>query len=71
VWLEGRKVLGGFALVHTRTRGDEKNWLLVKMKDDQADAWRKPVRTEPESVVSGRDLAQVAEEEGPTEDHDE
>lgn len=62
VWLEGRKLRGGYALVHTRLRGDDRNWLLVKMKDGGSDARRKPTRTEPESVLSGRTLDEVAEE---------
>jgi DNA ligase D-like protein (predicted 3'-phosphoesterase) len=63
VWLEGRKLRGGYALVHTELRGNPKNWLLVKMKDEGADARRNPTSTEPESVLSGRTLAEVAEEE--------
>jgi DNA ligase D-like protein (predicted 3'-phosphoesterase) len=61
VWLEGTKVRGGYALVHSKMRGDEKNWLMVKMKDDEADARRNPVSTEPESVLSGRTIEEVAE----------
>lgn len=66
IWLEGKKLRGGYALVHSKMRGKEKNWLLVKMKDDQADARRNPVSTEPKSVLSGRTLEQVrkAHEEG-------
>jgi len=60
VWLEGRKLRGGFALVHARPGGDDDAWLLVKMKDEGADARRNPVSTEPESVLSGRTLAEVA-----------
>jgi DNA ligase D-like protein (predicted 3'-phosphoesterase) len=60
VWLEGKKLSGGYAL--TRFRGDDQ-WLLVKMNDDQADARRNPTRTEPESVLSGRTVEQVAEDE--------
>jgi DNA ligase D-like protein (predicted 3'-phosphoesterase) len=62
VWLEGRKLRGGYALVHSRSGGDERNWLLVKMKDEGADARRNPTRTEPESVLSGRTVAEVAAE---------
>lgn len=62
VWLEGSKISGGYALV--RTGGDDERWLLIKMDDEEADARRKPTSTEPESVASGRDLEQVAEEEG-------
>jgi DNA ligase D-like protein (predicted 3'-phosphoesterase) len=56
IWLEGKKLRGGYALVHSRLGGKEENWLLVKMKDEGADARRNPVSTEPESVLSGRTL---------------
>jgi DNA ligase D-like protein (predicted 3'-phosphoesterase) len=59
VWLEGRKVRGGYALVHSRMGGDPKNWLLIKMKDEGADARRNPVSTEPESVLTGRTVEEV------------
>jgi len=62
IWLEGKKLRCGYALVHSKLRGDPKSWLLVKMKDEGADARRRPVRTEPESVLSGRTLKEVAEE---------
>ena len=58
VWLEGRKIKGGYALIRT---GKEERWLLVKMDDDEADARRNPVSTEPTSVLSGRTLEQIAE----------
>ena len=58
-WLEGRKLTGGYAL--TRFRGGD-GWLLVKMADDRADARRNPVSTQPESVLTGRTVADVAEE---------
>ncbi len=63
VWLEGSKIRGGYALVRTGG-GDDSRWLLIKMDDDEADARRKPTSTEPESVTSGRDLDEIAEEEG-------
>jgi DNA ligase D-like protein (predicted 3'-phosphoesterase) len=61
VWLEGKKLKGGYALIRTG-KGDDKRWLLVKMKDDEADARRNPVSTEPESVLSGRTLDDIREE---------
>jgi DNA ligase D-like protein (predicted 3'-phosphoesterase) len=61
VWLEGEKLSGGYALINTK--GDDR-WLLVKMKDDGADARRNPVSTEPASVLSGRTVEEVAREEG-------
>lgn len=63
VWLDGEKIRGGYALVHAKLGGDERAWLLVKMKDDEADARRNPTSTEPRSVLSGRTVEQVAEAE--------
>lgn len=62
VWLEGKKLRGGYAFVHSKLRGKDENWLLVKMKDDAADARRNPTSTEPKSVLSGRTVEEVAEE---------
>ncbi len=67
IWLEGQKLQGGYALIHTRLE-QGKDWLLVKIDDDAADARRNPTSTEPASVVTGRTLAQVAAEEGTDDD---
>jgi len=64
VWLEGRKLRGGYALLHARLGGDERHWLLRKLDDEGADARRKPASTEPRSVLTGRTLEEVAAEEG-------
>lgn len=64
VWLEGRKLRGGYALVHARLGGKDENWLLVKMDDAGADARRNPVSTEPESVVSGKTIEEIAADQG-------
>jgi DNA ligase D-like protein (predicted 3'-phosphoesterase) len=61
IWLEGKKLKGGYALVRTGS-GDDTRWLLVKMRDREADARRNPVSTEPESVLSGRTIEQVAQQ---------
>ena len=63
VFLDGDKLQGAYALTRTRMRGDPSNWLLVKVDDDHADARRNPVRTEPESVLSGRTVDDVDEED--------
>jgi DNA ligase D-like protein (predicted 3'-phosphoesterase) len=61
VWLEGRKLRGGYALTRIG-KGKRERWLLVKMADEQADARRKPVKSQPESVLSGRTVDEVAAE---------
>ena len=63
VWLDGDKLSGGYALIRTGG-GGRPRWLLVKMKDDGADARRNPTSTEPGSVKTGRTLEEVREEEG-------
>jgi DNA ligase D-like protein (predicted 3'-phosphoesterase) len=63
VWLAGEKVRGGFSLIRTGKKEDAR-WLLIKMIDEEADARRKPVSTAPDSVLSGRSIDAVREEEG-------
>lgn len=67
VWLEGEKLTGGYALLRTG-KGDKARWLLIKMKDDGADARRNPTSTQPESVITGRTVEEVAEQEGASDD---
>jgi DNA ligase D-like protein (predicted 3'-phosphoesterase) len=57
--LDGEKLHGGFALTRIR-QGKDEAWLLVKKSDDDADGRRKPVRSQPESVLSGRTLDEVS-----------
>ena len=61
VWLEGHKLRGGWSLVRTG-RGAKPQWLLIKRRDEGADARRRPQSTQPESVKTGRTIEQVAEE---------
>ncbi len=65
VYLEGEKLRGGFALVHTKMGGKEKNWLLIKMRDDEADdeAGSDVADDHPDSVLSGRRIEDLAEDE--------
>jgi DNA ligase D-like protein (predicted 3'-phosphoesterase) len=61
--LHGEKLTGNYVLVRTGGGGRER-WLLIKERGEGADARRKPARTQPRSVLSGRTLKQVAAEEG-------
>jgi DNA ligase D-like protein (predicted 3'-phosphoesterase) len=51
-WLEGHKLEGGWSL---RRVADDR-WLLIKKRDEHADARRNPVSTQPESVKTGRTI---------------
>ncbi|MGA7579319.1 MAG: DNA polymerase ligase N-terminal domain-containing protein [Desulfobaccales bacterium] len=60
VWLEGRKLKGGYSLTRFKTGKDEA-WLLVKADDEEADASTDLTRTRPESVLSDRTLEEIAQ----------
>jgi DNA ligase D-like protein (predicted 3'-phosphoesterase) len=62
VWLEGRKLKGGYALTRFKTGKDEA-WLLVKADDEAADPGHNPVADEPQSVLTGRTIEEIAGEE--------
>jgi DNA ligase D-like protein (predicted 3'-phosphoesterase) len=62
-WLEGEKLRGGYTL-HRTEAGAKPQWLLIKRRDEAADARRDPVATRPESVLSGRTLEQLLAEAG-------
>jgi len=59
--LDGEKLKGGYSLRRIR-QGDKPQWLLIKKRDDKADARRNPVSTQPESVLSGRTIEEVRDE---------
>lgn len=61
--LFGKKLRGGFALVHIKKArdGEENAWLLIKERDDASDPdWR--VEDHAESAKSGRTLADLAKD---------
>ena len=58
IWLEGKKLRGGFALILTGKR-EKARWLLIKIVDDEADARRNPTSTEVKSIISGRTLDEI------------
>src|SRR5437762_6870791 len=56
----GKKLKGSFVLVRTRDR----QWLLMKHKDEYAKAGEDIAETEPYSVITKRTLTEIAEDEG-------
>lgn len=62
VELNGDKLRGGYALKRIEG-GTKPQWLLIKMDDDDADARRNPVSTEPDSVKSGRSIREIADDD--------
>jgi DNA ligase D-like protein (predicted 3'-phosphoesterase) len=63
IWLDGEKLVGGYALIRTGG-GEDERWLLIKMDDDDADARRNPTSTEPDSVKTDRSLDEIHDQEG-------
>jgi len=61
IYLKGKKLIGGYVLINTG--GDDyKRWLLKKMDDNEADARRNPVSSEPKSALSGKKLEEIEKE---------
>jgi DNA ligase D-like protein (predicted 3'-phosphoesterase) len=63
LFMLGEKIKGAYALVRTGPAGDREKWLLIKKRDEGADARRKPTSSQPQSVLSGRTIEQVLAEE--------
>jgi bifunctional non-homologous end joining protein LigD len=71
--LHGEKLRGRFTIVRTSRRpgaaptrpfeDDGEQWLLIKKRDEGADARRRPTSSQPESVLSGRTIEQLLKEE--------
>jgi bifunctional non-homologous end joining protein LigD len=59
--LHGHKLSGSWALVQMKNRG-ERNWLLIKHRDDAARPGSSIVTEAPHSAASGRSLEQIAAE---------
>jgi len=56
--LNGKKIKGGYALIKT-SKGKDARWMLIKMKDNYADARRNPVSTQKKSVLTGRTMREI------------
>jgi bifunctional non-homologous end joining protein LigD len=57
--LHGQKLRGGFALQRTGPDGPKPQWLLIKRRDDESRPGSDIVTERPESVLSGRTLAET------------
>ena len=59
VRLFGKKIRGGYSLIQTKMRGEDKNWLLVKENDADADVHRDPASSDRKSVLTGKTIQEV------------
>jgi DNA ligase D-like protein (predicted 3'-phosphoesterase) len=75
IFMLGEKIKGAYALVRTRSSSERvapggapshqrEQWLLIKKRDEGADARRKPTSSQPQSVLSGRTIEDLLKEEG-------
>jgi DNA ligase D-like protein (predicted 3'-phosphoesterase) len=62
-YLKGKKLQGGYALVRMDKEAKQEQWLIFKLDDEHADARRNSVRTEPNSVLTGRSMQEITKEE--------
>ncbi|MBS3794174.1 MAG: DNA ligase [Candidatus Thorarchaeota archaeon] len=60
IWLEGKKLEGGYVLIRTGS-GKGARWLLIKMRDKRAQPERSVVEEEPKSAITGRTLQEIRE----------
>jgi bifunctional non-homologous end joining protein LigD len=56
VRLHGKRLDGTYALVPAHLSGDERNWLIVRKKDDSAPGARKPRRYQPMLATLAREV---------------
>ncbi|MFY9984547.1 MAG: DNA polymerase ligase N-terminal domain-containing protein [Chthoniobacterales bacterium] len=61
VWLQGKRLKGGYALRRI-VAGKKPRWLLIKMRDEEADSRRNLSKIETKSALSGRTMKQIREE---------
>ena len=63
VFLHGKKLKGGYALIRLESSAYKKgSWLLIKMRDEYADATSNLIETEPNSALTGRTMEEIKKE---------
>ncbi len=63
IFIDGQKLKGSYVLLRTGKENDPKpRWLFIKMKDDYADASANLTQTHPQSVLSGKTIEELEEE---------
>lgn len=62
IHLQGEKLNGEYA-PRRIAKGKNPPWLLIKVKDDEADARRDPISSQPKSVLSGGTLKKIENRE--------
>jgi DNA ligase D-like protein (predicted 3'-phosphoesterase) len=62
VALKGKKIQGSYALIESRLGGQEKNWLLIKMRDAELARTKGSAEARPRSVLTGRTAAEIERE---------
>jgi bifunctional non-homologous end joining protein LigD len=67
--LHGEKLKGAYALVQTKFQDSKKNWLMIKMKDKEADPELDIIEAHPQSVKSGKTIKEVESDRSRKETH--
>jgi len=62
--MRGKRMHGGWVLVRMRREGERAQWLLIKHRDETADAKYDVVADEMTSAVSGRTMEEIATRKG-------
>jgi bifunctional non-homologous end joining protein LigD len=58
IWLDGKKLQGGYALTRTKM-----GWILVKIRDEKAESSHDVLESEPRSVISGMTIEELWKKE--------
>ncbi len=63
VWLEGKRLMGGFELVRGIDTAETEQWTLTTLEDAGASVRREVTEVETTSVLTGLTLAEIAAQE--------